>query len=37
MSLRDTDYGSREFSFRDPEGQLWNVGTYDPWGDPATT
>ena len=31
MPLRDTDYGSREFSFRDPEGHLWSVGTYDPW------
>jgi uncharacterized glyoxalase superfamily protein PhnB len=28
--LRDTDYGSREFSVRDPEGHLWHVGTYRP-------
>lgn len=27
---RDTDYGSRELCARDPEGQLWNFGTYDP-------
>lgn len=26
--LRDTDYGSREFSVRDPEGNLWSFGTY---------
>lgn len=31
MDLRDQSYGSREFSCRDPEGQLWNFGTYDPW------
>ncbi len=27
----DTDYGSRECSFRDLEGHTWTVGTYDPW------
>ena len=26
--LSDTDYGSREFSARDPEGNLWSFGTY---------
>ena len=31
MDLEDKDYGSREFSCRDPEGHLWNFGTYDPW------
>jgi uncharacterized glyoxalase superfamily protein PhnB len=29
--LADTDYGSREFGVRDPEGHLWNFGTYDPF------
>jgi uncharacterized glyoxalase superfamily protein PhnB len=24
----DTDYGSRDFSARDPEGNLWSFGTY---------
>lgn len=24
----DTDYGSREFAFVDPEGNAWSVGTY---------
>jgi uncharacterized glyoxalase superfamily protein PhnB len=24
----DTDYGSREFAARDPEGNLWSFGTY---------
>jgi uncharacterized glyoxalase superfamily protein PhnB len=28
--LEDTDYGSREFSVRDLEGNLWSFGTYDP-------
>ncbi len=26
--LQDTDYGSREFSVRDPEGNRWSFGTY---------
>jgi uncharacterized glyoxalase superfamily protein PhnB len=26
--LVDTDYGSREFTVRDPEGNLWSFGTY---------
>jgi len=29
--LQDTDYGSREFSARDPEGNMWSFGTYDPF------
>lgn len=29
--LKNTDYGSREFSLKDPEGHTWSVGTYDPW------
>jgi uncharacterized glyoxalase superfamily protein PhnB len=28
--LVDTPYGSREYSVRDPEGNLWSFGTYDP-------
>ncbi len=28
--LTDEDYGSREYSARDPEGNLWSFGTYDP-------
>lgn len=31
VDLCERDYGSREFSCRDPEGHLWNFGTYDPW------
>ena len=26
--LNETDYGSREFAARDPEGNLWSFGTY---------
>jgi uncharacterized glyoxalase superfamily protein PhnB len=29
--LEDTPYGSREYSVRDPEGNLWSFGTYDPY------
>jgi uncharacterized glyoxalase superfamily protein PhnB len=28
--LEEMDYGSREFSARDLEGNLWSFGTYDP-------
>jgi uncharacterized glyoxalase superfamily protein PhnB len=31
IEIRDEDYGGRVFSCRDPEGHLWNIGTYDPW------
>lgn len=30
MEPYDTDYGSRDFSCRDPEGNLWNFGTFWP-------
>jgi uncharacterized glyoxalase superfamily protein PhnB len=29
--LEDMDYGSREFTARDPEGNVWSFGTYDPF------
>ena len=29
--LTDQDYGGRSYSCLDPEGHLWNFGTYDPW------
>ena len=28
--LESREYGGREFSLRDPEGNLWSVGEYDP-------
>ncbi len=30
IDLHDTDYGSRDFSCRDPEGHLWSIGSYQP-------
>jgi len=33
IDIKDEDYGGRGFSCYDPEGVLWNVGTYDPWRD----
>lgn len=29
--IEDQPHGGRFFSCRDPEGHLWNFGTYDPW------
>ena len=29
--LEDQDYGSRDFTVRDPEGNLWSFGTYQPF------
>ena len=31
MEVTDQDYGSREYSARDLEGNLWSFGTYDPY------
>jgi uncharacterized glyoxalase superfamily protein PhnB len=31
--LTDESYGSREYSARDLEGNLWSFGTYDPYAD----
>ena len=28
VDIEDTDYGSRGFTVRDPEGNLWSFGTY---------
>lgn len=33
IEIKDEDYGGRGFSCHDPEGQLWNVGSYDPWNE----
>lgn len=30
MGLTDQEYGSRDYTARDPEGQLWTFGTYRP-------
>jgi uncharacterized glyoxalase superfamily protein PhnB len=31
MKPTDQDYGSRDFVARDPEGNIWSFGTYDPF------
>ena len=31
MEIKDEDYGGRDYSCRDPEGHVWNFGSYDPW------
>ena len=28
--IGDTSYGSRNFTCRDPEGNLWSIGSYAP-------
>ena len=31
MEIEDAGHGGRGYSCRDPEGHLWNFGSYDPW------
>ena len=31
MEIEDWDHGGRGFSCLDPEGHVWNFGSYDPW------
>ena len=31
MPPEDQHHGGRLYSCRDPEGHLWNFGSYDPW------
>jgi len=31
LDIVDQSYGGRGFTCRDPEGHLWNMGTYNPW------
>lgn len=31
MEIADQDYGGKLYSCRDPEGYIWNFGSYDPW------
>lgn len=33
MAPENQDYGGRLYSCRDPEGNVWNFGSYDPWED----
>lgn len=34
VDIEDQSYGGRGYTCRDPEGHIWNFGTYDPF---ATT
>ncbi|WP_422360925.1 VOC family protein [Reichenbachiella sp.] len=31
IEIKDEDYGGRVYSCLDPEGYLWNFGSYNPW------
>ena len=31
MPPEDQDHGGRFYACRDPEANLWNFGSYDPW------
>jgi uncharacterized glyoxalase superfamily protein PhnB len=31
VDLATKDHGGKAFSCSDPEGHVWNVGTFDPW------
>jgi len=31
LAPRDQPYGGRGYSARDPEGNVWSFGSYDPW------
>ncbi len=35
LPLRTMSYGGQAFTVRDPEGQMWSLGEYDPWTVPA--
>jgi uncharacterized glyoxalase superfamily protein PhnB len=35
VALYDTDYGSRNYAARDPEGTVWTFGTYQPFAPEA--
>ena len=31
IDIKDEDYGGRGYSCQDPEGYIWNFGSYNPW------
>lgn len=33
MEPEEQPYGGKLYSCRDPEGHLWNFGSYDPWAE----
>ena len=36
IDIADASYGGRGYSCRDPEGHLWNFGTFNPWAEVHT-
>jgi uncharacterized glyoxalase superfamily protein PhnB len=36
FDLQDDGRGGRSFTCRDPEGHVWQFGTFDPWAQPET-
>jgi uncharacterized glyoxalase superfamily protein PhnB len=36
QDLETKDYGGKAFTVRDPEGQIWSVGEYNPWQKPKS-
>ncbi len=33
IDIKDEDYGGRGYTCRDPEGNVWSFGTFDPWAE----
>ena len=31
IDIKTEEYGGRAYSCKDPEGHVWNFGSYDPW------
>jgi len=36
MEMKTMEYGGKAFTVRDPEGYLWSLGEYSPWGEKKT-
>ena len=33
LNIKDQGYGGRGYSCKDPEGNIWNFGSYNPWAE----
>jgi uncharacterized glyoxalase superfamily protein PhnB len=33
MEPQEQEYGGSDYIARDPEGNIWSFGSYDPWAD----
>jgi len=31
IGIKDEEYGGRGYTCKDPEGYIWNFGSYNPW------